>query len=103
MESTPGPWKIANNKGHIEIVPDTPEWLCAIGKVYKSGKMNANRYTMPYEANARLIAAAPELLDALKSIATIVKGSKAQMENQISFARRTATEAIRKVGEHAHN
>ena len=36
------------------------------------------------------------LLEALQNITYIVKGSKAQMENQIDFARRTATEAIRK-------
>ena len=35
------------------------------------------------------------LLEALQNITFIVKGSKAQMENQIDFARRTAAEAIR--------
>ena len=40
-----------------------------------------------------------ELLEALRQISSIVKGSKPQMENQIDFARRTATEAIRKAKE----
>ena len=45
---------------------------------------------------ARLKILNAELLEALKSIATIVKGNKAQMENQISFALGTARKAIRK-------
>ena len=36
------------------------------------------------------------MLEALESITTLVKGSKAQMENQIDYAIRTAKVAIRK-------
>ena len=51
------------------------------------------------EDNAALINAAPIMFAALKQISTIMMGSKAQMENQIRFARTTANQAIRKVEE----
>lgn len=52
---TPGPWEVG---GRDQFVISASLPRTAIAMVYK--------YEMPYEANARLIAAAPELVDALK-------------------------------------
>lgn len=67
---TPGPWKIANSPA-----PDQGEWhywsvvgergvITSIGAAQQRGPidMDSNR------ANAKLIAAAPDLLDALEAI-----------------------------------
>ena len=66
-EHTPGPWKVDHNR-RLEIKQDTGEWSAMIAHVYKSGVCNANRYRMPAEANARLIAAAPQMLEALEAV-----------------------------------
>jgi len=42
-----------------------------------------------------------ELLEALRQISTILEGSKAQMKNQIRFAKNTAEQAIRHAEEQA--
>jgi hypothetical protein len=69
---TPGPWQVQHNR-RLEIVPADDErdghaghWRI-IAQVYKSGKVNANRYTMPAEANAKVIAAAPTSLEACQA------------------------------------
>lgn len=51
---TPGPWKMGEDG---EVLTDSPnEFLVAMSNIHRP----------QYEANARLIAAAPELLEALK-------------------------------------
>lgn len=61
---TPAPWKVHNNigkKSEIGIIADeAPCIICTMS--------NAKEWPNEAEANARLIAAAPELLDALKAI-----------------------------------
>ena len=65
--ATPGPWKLRPpvecDNPHIEFWVDAGE-----GVPIADIKVNANT-----EANARLIAAAPELLEALEVITTLVE------------------------------
>jgi hypothetical protein len=58
---TPGPWKVETERFRPRdidyfVVPSNPDSGIAICEIYRK----------PYKANARLIAAAPELLSALK-------------------------------------
>lgn len=56
---TPGPWKVVENGGRMVGVMKGRSWV-----VYKSG--NDCMMTDELEANANLIAAAPDLLEALE-------------------------------------
>lgn len=56
---TPGPWKVRENGGLMQSVEAKRDWL-----VFKCGRDFMAREEL--EANARLIAAAPELLEALE-------------------------------------
>ena len=61
-EHTPGPWKINNNvgrKGELGIIADAAPCIIAI-------MGNAKEWPVEAQANARLIAAAPALLEACK-------------------------------------
>ena len=61
---TSGPWKISNNigrKGELGIIADAVPCIIAI-------MGNAKEWPMEAKANARLIAAAPMLLDVIKQI-----------------------------------
>jgi hypothetical protein len=66
---TPGPWKAVRNASFWEVVTPLPgqtldqanEYSPSLAYVWGEGEEQA-------EANARLIAAAPELLEALKEI-----------------------------------
>lgn len=58
---TPGPWKVRENGGFMQAVEAKKDWL-----VYKCGKDYMGRVEL--EANARLIAAAPDLLQALVNL-----------------------------------
>lgn len=60
MKHTQGTWE-ANSKLTIQVNPENPVETTTICQVYGSGEQS--------EANARLIAAAPELLRALKACA----------------------------------
>lgn len=61
---TPGPWKaITTGYNRVDIRTDVPMNSRAIGEVYRDGSEPTGL------ANARLIAAAPELLDALRDVA----------------------------------
>ena len=68
MEHTPGPWKLNNNIGHkgeLGILADAAPCIIAIMGNQKAWPIEA-------EANANLIAAAPDLLNALElALATI--------------------------------
>jgi hypothetical protein len=55
MTHTPGPWKVEHHRSHLHIATNK-------GIRLDNEIMDANDPT--HEANARLIAAAPELLDA---------------------------------------
>lgn len=67
MSHTPGPWT-ANRIGlSIFVVPEDRKSSEIIG-VCKLGSDSRGAYLMPYEDNARLIAASPSLLFALKDL-----------------------------------
>ncbi len=61
LKSTPGPWKVDRIRGRIADDEDYPS---VVGFRVSASEFHYARETV--EANARLIAAAPELLDALK-------------------------------------
>ena len=94
MSHTPGPWTyyppIMDDKTGVIINVGAREESIIATLHHPLGEGET------LDANARLITESLNMLKALEQIATIVTGSKAQMENQIAFARRTANEAIRK-------
>jgi hypothetical protein len=55
-QHTPGPWKTLKTFGGVTIILDPEDKSVAYLRGYKH----------PYKSNARLIAAAPDLLEALK-------------------------------------
>jgi len=61
---TPGPWRVANNGYYLEI-RTTSEESAQIGDVCSSKFWNDGKHA---EANAKLIAAAPQMLEALRAI-----------------------------------
>ena len=70
MNYTPGPWRtssraVANSDIGAEIAVRSKNGLVAIACTINEGAVNA-------EANARLIAAAPELLEALRDLLPIL-------------------------------
>jgi hypothetical protein len=66
-EHTPGPWLAARNQSYWEIIPKNKRENdpFAIGDVCPSDPENPDSGLQ--EANARLIAAAPEMLEALEA------------------------------------
>lgn len=63
QQHTHGPWKVNE---HSEVTFKDGR-ICDVD-YYNVGRGEKGRYQLPHEANARLIAAAPELLEALKVI-----------------------------------
>ena len=66
MPHTPGPWTIPDWRqlGKIDVVADTVK----VAAVYLQPDKNIKRGWPTEEANARLIAAAPELLEACRMV-----------------------------------
>ena len=110
MKHTPGPWIINTLDGKLPAIRkvknapgEAPSYEASI--VVDGGppffpicRLDFGYGKKVDQANARLIAAAPDLLEALQKISTIVVvGNKEQMENQIIFSKSTAYKAIRKV------
>jgi len=78
MEHTPGPWAIvSNNKGVINVIgaADCDGWSTKVALV--NNKNNAN---------ARLIAAAPDLLEALKHARDQLRHPNQMIDNAIAKA-----------------
>lgn len=68
---TPGPWKVVVDgnplsAGIVAIIQHSPEQLLTVEEGYFGGPWCAKE---TWEANARLIAAAPDLLEAAKRVA----------------------------------
>lgn len=70
---TPGPWRIRENARHS---PDECD-LSICGDIWVLADINGPQYAHQ-EANARLIAAAPELLEALEEWLTVGNDMKAR-------------------------
>lgn len=85
---TPGPWSIDNCDGGFAIRPEDTGWLLS----FISSHAFSSRYH-DAEANARLMAAAPELLEALETLSDDCKtagyhfGSMDMAERAIAKAR----------------
>lgn len=62
---TPGPWEIVNGRGYLFVQANTPEGHPYEGASPKVEIMSDEDYPTK-EADAHLIAASPELLEALK-------------------------------------
>lgn len=100
-EHTPGPWEfeeyasLQEGNHAINEATKSGHWR-AIATVYKGRTGGGSRAVQGFEsiANGRLMAAAPELLDALETILnqTNLKGSGAPMEAKALAAIRKAKE-----------
>ncbi len=90
---TPGPWTMRREFGTIADVVDENGGVVAIpwhGQKDKTPALVANPIC---EANARLIAAAPELLEALKELAALSKFDPANFGPRTDKALRTIAKA----------
>lgn len=64
MGHTPGPWTLDELDGHRVVMGGDGKYVCHVHKAERSTKLQSERS----EANARLIRAAPEMVEALKGI-----------------------------------
>lgn len=100
-QHTPGPWTYEGDHthrqynirmlGHLIGVRDEAKHICTVNNL--PPHVLANRDPVTAEANARLIAAAPDLLAALGDI---VASSDANCGDSLANAIRTAKDAIAK-------
>ena len=66
---TPGPWRVEEESGDLFIYAHPYEYDISIGMAFKPVRdLLEDRTTGEHEANARLIAAAPELLEVLENL-----------------------------------
>ena len=67
MTHTPGPWKVdENHKGFVNIRRDVDSYTSDIATVW-------DFYAENYESNASLIAAAPDMLEALEEVVALTE------------------------------
>lgn len=83
-EHTPGPWTVGEDSRGVWA--DVDSVACRLLDIRRTGGMACS-----YEANARLIAAAPELLDALRQWAAAEDYGDAE---ELANARRSRDRAI---------
>ena len=83
---TPGPWEVTDD-GYI-----IKSKKCQVGEVYFYSYEDGERIDIPYRANARLMAAAPEMLLILKAF--VANGLDAP---EFLFARDMAEKTIAKI------
>lgn len=91
---TKGPYYYEASSGYVREAEND----AAVAQVFDNdGHVNPDYVRpLPQAANGHLFAAAPKMYEALESITTLLCGSKRLMENQISYARGTAKEALAK-------
>ena len=86
MSHTPGPWVIdyEGTVGHIKaFVGDKTPTVCKYGTDYRGERHSALEIEHQDDANARLIAAAPELYDSLKELLDICRVKCSPHDEQI--------------------
>lgn len=91
---TPGPWTLGNGEVRIRTEKNEQGRSILVAECYTTG--NAGRYPKYEErkANARLIAAAPELLEALKKLLEAYKHDTSILSNLfIQIAQEAITKA----------
>ena len=66
MSHTPGPW-IYSKHGFNVLTADARQSICAVHAIHP-GHVSSQKDIEEHNANARLIAAAPELLETLKEL-----------------------------------
>jgi hypothetical protein len=90
---TPGPWVVKNSgeSNYFTIADSQANWLMQI-------QHNGEQYAVVQDANARLIAAAPELLESLIYFCENIELSKLNVRKDFSLlnAHAGALKAIRK-------
>lgn len=96
---TPGPWTVGtmvNNDGGVSIVSDEDR-VCSVDAIgdFPRGK-GWKHEDAERDANARLIAAAPDLLEALRYLVMHCKGLDRFEGNPINEAIRAAREVLAK-------
>lgn len=71
---TPGPWtSTVSPFGQVEVRGDEGAFVCRLR--HMDGEFDTTILTEQNKANARLIAAAPELLEALKAVAAALESA----------------------------
>ena len=90
-QTTPGPWKVSPDNEGFAIEPATRQRGCSYVAILESRGTND---TGTMESNARLIAAAPELLDALRWFATC-----AEPEDDGTLSRKDLEHASKRASE----
>lgn len=86
MSHTPGPWHVdyKGTIGHIKaIVNDVSPTVCKYGTDSRGERHSAVSLSHQDEANARLIAAAPELYSSLKELLEICRFKCGPHDEQI--------------------
>lgn len=73
---TPGPWEVSEGRGFRSIKASDG------GHVIASDQ---GEFTGNWEANARLIAAAPDLLEAAKHTLSVLEGTGTKIEGRENF------------------
>lgn len=100
MRHTPGPWKYFVSKGHDIMVDLAGTRKIRLGHIYDDDCGNPECCNREEHANAKIIAAAPDMLQALQSIVdywnTPQKGS---MNDHMNHIFEIAEKAIKKATE----
>lgn len=91
---THGPWKVNE---HSEVTFKDGR-ICDVD-YYNVGRGEKGRYQLPHEANARLIAAAPELLEFVEGVAEGLNtgGNPGYLEDAVEFLEERAQRIIAKI------
>jgi hypothetical protein len=84
MKHTPGPWKIEAERAYIQIMPTDNVAICELGR---RGNPALDL------ANANLIAAAPELLEALEDAERVLEWGEPEPKPILERVRRVIAKA----------